>query len=232
MSCSHCGNEKVFARGYCQGCYSRLRRRGTLARKNVVNRGECQIEGCERKAFSKNLCCLHYQRAQHPLTNVWKLLRSRAPGNYPPAWDIFGVFLEAVGEPPSPKHQFRRLDGEKPWGPGNFVWREPITSSWKNNRADYAKRWDLRKKYNLTLEQRDVMLEAQDFKCGICGIDLRGSDPSTGKPYKICVDHDHYTGKVRGILHDDCNKGIGMFQESLDIIRKAVKYLERHKEEA
>ena len=55
-------------------------------------------------------------------------------------------------------------------------------------------------------------------KCSICGVE--------GK--KIVVDHDHETGKVRGPLCFNCNTGIGMFEEDIDRINKAIKYLETH----
>src|SRR6185312_8502835 len=99
MPCIFCQSEKVFARGYCSSCYSRLRRNGSLERKNIRNRGQC-LE-CSEPAIAKGLCSLHYARQQHPLRNTWKLIRSRYPGDVPKKWVRFETFLADVGERPS-----------------------------------------------------------------------------------------------------------------------------------
>ena len=43
----------------------------------------------------------------------------------------------------------------------------------------------------------------------------------------LCIDHDHTTGKVRGMLCHDCNTSLGKFRDNPDILRKAADYLER-----
>ena len=227
MKCSACPSEKVFAGGLCSACYNRKRRRGTTERKNVVNSGDCSVEGCNRHAFSKNLCSKHYQQAQHPLRALWRNLRSRAFEGYPSAWNRFDAFLAAVGERPSPHHQLRRLDPTKAWKPGNFVWREPIEVSFQWDRQGYMKRWNLRKKYGLTLEQIEEMARAQNGCCPICLRGL-GAPNEKGKPTKVCVDHDHVTRKVRGLLCDPCNKGIGQMNDDVRRMRSAISYLEHY----
>lgn len=66
------------------------------------------------------------------------------------------------------------------------------------------------------------MLVAQDFKCPICLRPFDGSRRGT----KVAVDHDHATGKVRGLLHVQCNRGIGMLGDSRDNLVRAVAWLE------
>lgn len=161
MKCSACPSEKIFARGLCQACYYRQRRNGTTARKNVVNSGACAFSGCNRHAFSKNLCNLHYLRAKHPIYSTWQTLRSRAQGAYPPSWDRFEAFLADVGERPSARHQLRRPSPERPWSTENMVWREGVGAKWKGNTADYQWRWHLRNRYGLTVEQVEEMAKTQ-----------------------------------------------------------------------
>jgi hypothetical protein len=75
------------------------------------------------------------------------------------------------------------------------------------------------KTYGITIEQYDALLIAQGGRCAVC----RGS--GDGKPWH--VDHCHDTGEVRGILCALCNRGIGHFRESADLLRAAANYLER-----
>ena len=73
------------------------------------------------------------------------------------------------------------------------------------------------KKYGLTIEDQEKMLQIQKNKCLICGCNLKNK--------KFCIDHDHVTGGVRGILCNNCNAGIGLLGDNLNGLIKAVKYL-------
>ncbi len=73
-----------------------------------------------------------------------------------------------------------------------------------------------KKKYGISHEQLEEMLAEQDYKCPICGILLD----------TFCVDHDHASGKVRGLLCNNCNKGLGMFKDNSLYLSKAIIYLE------
>lgn len=64
------------------------------------------------------------------------------------------------------------------------------------------------------------MLEAQDFKCAICGIE----ECLTGNA--LAVDHCHKTEKVRGLLCQQCNIGLGNFGHNPDTLIEAATYLE------
>ena len=72
----------------------------------------------------------------------------------------------------------------------------------------------LKRKYGLTLEAFDELLAAQGGGCAICG-----------KPDVDNVDHDHVTGRVRGILCWDCNIAIGKFEDDEDRLIAAATYL-------
>ena len=64
------------------------------------------------------------------------------------------------------------------------------------------------------------MLANQNGKCAICATtEHRGR----GNFY---VDHDHSTGKIRGLLCNPCNIALGMFRDSIDTLKKAISYLE------
>lgn len=79
--------------------------------------------------------------------------------------------------------------------------------------------------YGLTVEDFDHLLEAQGGKCAICRSGASGGKTRKGLAWNI--DHDHKTGKVRGLLCQKCNLGIGCLRESVKILRAAADYLEK-----
>ena len=90
--------------------------------------------------------------------------------------------------------------------------------------AAYNREYLLKRKYGLTLEQFDEILASQGGACAICG----GTD--TGKWENLHVDHNHITGKVRGILCNECNMAIGKFKtdEGPELLEKALAYVVSH----
>jgi len=79
-------------------------------------------------------------------------------------------------------------------------------------------------KYGITLDQYDEMLEAQGSVCAIC----KGAQKSgkNGAVQRFAVDHDHITGKVRGLLCTNCNTALGKFQDNVEILNIAIAYLQ------
>lgn len=75
--------------------------------------------------------------------------------------------------------------------------------------------------YGITMAQYRDMLTEQGGVCAIC---RTNEWPGKG-PH---VDHDHKTGKVRGILCHKCNLGLGKFNDDVALMREAIKYLELH----
>jgi hypothetical protein len=73
------------------------------------------------------------------------------------------------------------------------------------------------------------MYKAQKGRCAIC--DIRGDIRELGfiKRKSLCVDHDHDTQAIRGLLCGPCNLGIGSLADDPVIITKALKYLKKHK---
>lgn len=86
-----------------------------------------------------------------------------------------------------------------------------------------TKEMSLKYKYGLTLDDFNVMAEQQGNVCQICG-NLRGRD-------SLCVDHDHDTGAVRGLLCVNCNSGLGHFEDKIDWLESAINYLKKSREE-
>lgn len=84
----------------------------------------------------------------------------------------------------------------------------------------YKRDFDLRKNYNITLEDFNSMLKSQENRCKICSILY-----IPGQNKEFCVDHCHKTGKVRGVLCNNCNRMLGFIKDSIEILDKAKIYL-------
>lgn len=87
-----------------------------------------------------------------------------------------------------------------------------------------ARRSRLKYFFGLTMEEYDAMLEAQGGVCAVCGRPERHIG-NHGKVKNLAVDHDHESGRVRGLLCQDCNRGIGMLGDDPDRLRAAIAYL-------
>lgn len=84
------------------------------------------------------------------------------------------------------------------------------------------RRKHLRLKFGLTLEDFDRMLASQGYVCAICFTDNWGA-------HGPMVDHDHVTGKIRGILCHKCNLGIGHLDDSISKLENAIVYLKKYR---
>ena len=76
-----------------------------------------------------------------------------------------------------------------------------------------------RRKYGKTADEVDAIVELQDERCLICNRDL---PERLGSRH---LDHDHRTGRIRGVLCIDCNHGLGKFRDDPDLLLRAVVYL-------
>ena len=78
---------------------------------------------------------------------------------------------------------------------------------------------DLKRNYGITLEEHTKMYENQNGVCAIC------KKPGDGKWKKLCVDHCHTTGKVRGLLCKRCNIALGEVGDNISTLQKMIEYL-------
>ncbi len=98
------------------------------------------------------------------------------------------------------------------------------TIRWRKENPEKALRNHLKKNFNLTLERWYEMQDEQNYGCKICG-----GVNFNKRNKRLSVDHCHETGKIRGLLCDPCNKGLGHFRDSPEMLRKAADYLEDNK---
>ena len=219
-----CTNE-AHGRGLCHMHLKRLKVSGTFddPRADNVNLRTNQ------KLYAQ---WQEYQRADaYPIVPEWKA-------------DFF-AFMAGVGERPSSAHRLYRLNKSLPMGPENFEWREKMvtrradeTANEYESRHNYARRErfgrrqrdsELKRLYgpDFGLEQLRALEEAQNGLCAVCA----GTETSSrdGLVLPLAVDHDHRPGgKVRGLLCQSCNTGLGKFKDDPEILAKAIAYLAKH----
>ena len=78
---------------------------------------------------------------------------------------------------------------------------------------------DLKRNYGITLEDHSKMYEEQNGRCAICGSE------GDGRWKKLCVDHDHKTGKVRKLLCRSCNMVLGQVEDNTQTLQSMIDYL-------
>jgi hypothetical protein len=78
---------------------------------------------------------------------------------------------------------------------------------------------NLTRRYGITVEYFNLLLEQQNNLCAIC----------FKQPKKLHIDHCHKSGKVRALLCSKCNTSLGLLNEDVQIFNNAIQYLEKHK---
>jgi len=121
-------------------------------------------------------------------------------------------------------HTEKPID-EFPLKPNDSILRKSHCRQCLNESRARHSRTNPKEMYGLTAEQYQQLLHQQNGKCAICNGCVNSSRI---KHTELCIDHCHETGVVRGLLCSRCNLGIGNFGDRLDLIKSAVKYLEKH----
>ena len=94
------------------------------------------------------------------------------------------------------------------------------------SKADKAKDYRLRKRYGINLQRYNELLEEQNYECAICG------KPHDDCKYGLVVDHNHRTGRVRGLLCTYCNRRVvGRIGDDRRRMQGFVAYIQRQLEE-
>jgi len=88
---------------------------------------------------------------------------------------------------------------------------------------DKMRRHFYKKKYGITVDTYEDMLLACDARCEICGVPATEHKEKTNR--YLSVDHDHNTGKVRGLLCSNCNLMIGNANDDPKVLLRGAQYL-------
>ncbi len=96
--------------------------------------------------------------------------------------------------------------------------RETILAKQRDRiRNGDGKKYDLKRKFGITLEQYHDMVILQNGVCAIC--------KKVDEDIKLSVDHCHTTGKIRGLLCRRCNMALGLFGDDTQRMKSAIEYL-------
>src|SRR3990167_5363397 len=85
--------------------------------------------------------------------------------------------------------------------------------------VDVAKERHRKSNYGITQKEFELLLQVQNYRCPICTISLNQSSH---------LDHDHKTGRIRGVLCSKCNVGLGNLCDDISLLKQAQQYLEKH----
>lgn len=111
------------------------------------------------------------------------------------------------------------MEGRKPY------WRQWQADFRKTPEGKLHVRAMNLKKYGITPEEYDEMAATQDNVCASCGLPETANNQHG--PLPLAVDHDHETGKVRGLLCMRCNRCLGMLGDNAERIEKLAAYKRR-----
>jgi hypothetical protein len=175
-----------------------MRAKGTTddVRKNA--RSGCSVEGCDRPHQALGLCENHWRANRHKRVRVE--IKAKAERSCPHCGTI--------------------VDPQRRWrGPISYCSRECKEAAYiaDGRAAAVSLRAHYRNSYGLTMDEVEVM---RAKGCGICG-----TVEWMGRHSQAHIDHDHATGRVRGVLCHDCNTGLGKFRDDPELLAAAIRYL-------
>ena len=221
---------RAHGQGLCNKHLQRLRRTGTTA----AGRTYPQRTGLV---------------SQHDLYPIWVEFK-RAKNTRPVVkeWaEDFPLFVLGVGgSRPSRRHRLYPVDRSKPIGPGNYEWREALVQKYPGeSAADYNRRQKQAHREMYPIQYKDAALrrafgpgygyaefeklfEEQKGLCKICG------KPETARTKEgvlkdIATDHCHETGQIRGLVCQGHNQALGLFEDDLILMAKAMMHVARFK---
>lgn len=105
----------------------------------------------------------------------------------------------------------------------NKIWRTLNPEKIKSyDPPDKQHNRSLRKRYGITLEKYNEILDAQNGVCASCSL------KPIGKRSTLNVDHDHNTGKIRALLCHSCNTALGLLRDDAQTVEKLLEYIKHY----
>lgn len=92
-------------------------------------------------------------------------------------------------------------------------------AEYRKRNKDLIKIRKIQYKFKIQFQEAEQLFKRVKTICDICG------QKESCKRFLLAVDHNHKTGKVRGVLCGSCNKGLGGFKDNIKLLKRAIKYL-------
>jgi Recombination endonuclease VII len=107
--------------------------------------------------------------------------------------------------------------------------KECYSKDYKDKKPSFLDKKDYMLKYtygqNFGLNEYNNLLEKQNTVCAIC---LNPNTNGRSDTNNLYVDHDHKTGKVRGLLCSNCNRSLGLVGDNIQTLQSMIEYLKKH----
>jgi hypothetical protein len=99
---------------------------------------------------------------------------------------------------------------------------------WRDANPNKERNKHLLRKFGITLEQYEKLFEEQNGVCAMCFKPETVKNNKGTAPRLLAVDHDHKTGRIRGLLCFRCNTMLDHFDKDLDKIKRVLAYIKEH----
>lgn len=119
------------------------------------------------------------------------------------------------------KNRLRNIE----WRKNNPERYRKSVAEWRVRNPEYESSLKLKSRYGITPEQYTELFSKQNGCCAICKQPESARHNYSNKVQQLAVDHCHSTGKVRGLLCQDCNRGIAKFHDDVSRLQSAINYL-------
>lgn len=175
---------------------------------------ECDVENCARDGrIVRGLCRAHYDYMRaHGQADMPSVLKDRRQVHKLTDVDELRQIATCAGCGPDSAVVYRIGRGRGYWACQN--------GSWKGGRKtpETRRAYAIPTKFGISVVEYDALLAKQSGVCAICS-----QVCSTGN--HLAVDHDHNTGRIRGLLCSRCNRAIGLLGDDLARLQQAIAYL-------
>lgn len=139
------------------------------------------------------------------------------------------IYLFGLDKSKKDKHRTICKDCTRLYSEENKELKQQYRAKMKSHRVEYNRKYrvnnrdrqkdtTLKRIYGITIQVYNALLEAQGYTCAICR-------KSCQSGRALAVDHNHNTGKVRGLLCQKCNVAIGLLGDDFTLLTNAANYL-------